>query len=144
MSDAVSSPTRPPTRSTATERTCSVCALESRGSPESEAGKNTWNGYTRVTFDVSGTTVMTPRLTRDAVVLAPSLLTITAGRRLLANRELAALRRMFRLEKNTMLSQTDAVASEKGVGSVRPQMIEERSRGLFSKAHASRIEDGGT
>ena len=62
----------------------------------------------------------------------------------LANLELAALRRMFRLEKNTMLSQTDAVASEKGVGSVRPQMIEERSRGLFSKAHASRIEDGGT
>ena len=85
MSDPVSSPTRPPTRSTATERTCSACALESRGNPESEASRNTWNGYIRVTFDVTGTTVMTPRLRRDAVMFAPSLLTITAGRRLLAS-----------------------------------------------------------
>src|SRR5262249_32300083 len=44
MSAAGSRPTRLLTRSTAMERTCSACALESRRSPVSRAGSRTWNG----------------------------------------------------------------------------------------------------
>src|SRR5208337_1999234 len=78
-------PTRLPTRSTATERTCSACALESWGKPVRSAGNRTWKGYTRVVFEVTGTTVITPRPSWAAVALAASLLTITAGRVLLAS-----------------------------------------------------------
>jgi hypothetical protein len=39
-----SCPWRSPTRSTSTERTCSACALESRGRPVWRAGSRTWNG----------------------------------------------------------------------------------------------------
>lgn len=33
-----------PTRSTATDLTCSACAFESRSRPVAEAGSITWNG----------------------------------------------------------------------------------------------------
>ena len=42
-------------------------------------------GYTRAVFDVTSTTVTTPRPRRCAVLLAPSLLTMTAGRCLSAS-----------------------------------------------------------
>lgn len=67
-------PIKAPTLSTATDLTCSACALESRSGPVSAASNTTWNRYTRFVFDVTGTTVTTPRPSRAAVVLAPSLL----------------------------------------------------------------------
>lgn len=39
-----SCPSRSPMRSTSTERTCSACALESRGRPVWRPGRRTWNG----------------------------------------------------------------------------------------------------
>src|SRR5690606_32486188 len=66
-------------RETDTDRTCSVCAFESRGRPVAAAGSNTWNGYTRVMLLVTGTTVTTPAA-RAAAAFAALLLTITAGR----------------------------------------------------------------
>ena len=56
--------------------TCSACAFESRERPVSRSWSNTWNGYTRATLVVNGTTVMTPRPKRVAVALATSLLDI--------------------------------------------------------------------
>lgn len=46
----------------------------------------------RAVFEVTGTTVMTPRLSRVAVALAASLLTTTAGRLLLASEPRAGSR----------------------------------------------------
>ncbi len=66
-------------------RTCSACALESRSSPVEAASSNTWNGKTCSTFEVTGTTVITPRPSRTQSAFAPSLLTTTAGRRLFAS-----------------------------------------------------------
>src|SRR5664279_2054229 len=57
--------------------------MESTLSPTASDGSNTWNGSTRLTLLVTGTTVTTPRPSRAAVAFALSLLTITAGRRLL-------------------------------------------------------------
>lgn len=44
MTAGGTTPTLAPRRSIATARTCSACALESRPSPVSPAGRNTWNG----------------------------------------------------------------------------------------------------
>ena len=51
-----------PRRSTLTDRTCSACAFESTRKPVASAGSRVWNGKTRVTLLVTGTTVTTPRL----------------------------------------------------------------------------------
>ena len=67
------------------DRTCSACALASTGSPVDSAGSRTWKGWTRSTFKVTGTTVSTPRPSLVAVLFASSLLTMTAGRLLLAS-----------------------------------------------------------
>jgi len=71
--------------SKATDRTCSAWALESSSRPQTSAGRRTWKGNTRAVFEVTGTTVITPRPSRSAVRFAPTLLTTTAGRRLFAS-----------------------------------------------------------
>ncbi len=85
-----------PSRSTETDRTCSHCAFESTRSPVSPASSMTWNGNTRVTLLVMGTTVTTPRPKRAAVALARSLLTTIAGRRLSASLPRAGSRSISR------------------------------------------------
>ena len=85
LSSLVSTPTGRPTRSIATERSCSDWALESRSCPVADAGSRTWKGYTCSVFELTGTTVMTSRPRRSAEPFAPSLLTITSGRRVLAS-----------------------------------------------------------
>ena len=79
MSSVVSHPADPRMRVTDTDRSCSVCAFESRARPVVVAGSKTWNGYTRVMLLVTGTTVTTP-VARAAAAFAVLLLTITAGR----------------------------------------------------------------
>ena len=61
-------PTLVPTWSIDTERTCSACVFESRLRPDSWTGSKTWNGCTRSTLEVTGTTVTTPRPSRAATV----------------------------------------------------------------------------
>src|SRR6478609_3660366 len=57
---------------------------------------STWNGNTRSTLLVMGTTVTTPRPNCAATVLAWSLLTMTAGRRLSASPGRAGARSVSR------------------------------------------------
>src|SRR6266571_3561694 len=60
----------------------------------------------RAVFDVRGTTVITPRPRRAAAMLAPSLLTITAGRRLEASAPLTGSKSTKRISPLSIVAQT--------------------------------------
>ncbi len=66
-------PSGGPIRCTAAERTCSAWAFESWRKLVEEAKSLTWNGWTRSTLDIAGTTVTTIRLRRQMAALVPSL-----------------------------------------------------------------------
>ena len=71
MSDIRSTGTRPRrarNRHGDTARTCSACALLSIARPVSDVGNSAWNGNTRATFEVSGTTVTVPRPVYSAAI----------------------------------------------------------------------------
>ena len=71
---AVSSPRTGPSRSTETAPTCSALTFDGSRKPASCAGSRTWNGKTRATLLLIGTTVTTPRPSRAATAWARSLL----------------------------------------------------------------------
>jgi predicted AAA+ superfamily ATPase len=85
ISSALTPPTRWSNRSTATDRTCSACAFESRGRPVSTAGRETWNSSLRLRFVVRGTTVMTPYSNSCTASFMAFRLTMSTGRALLAS-----------------------------------------------------------
>lgn len=57
-------------RPTATDRTCSACALESTFKPVSAAGSNAWDGYIRTVWRTSHTTIA--GLDREGIVALAS------------------------------------------------------------------------
>jgi hypothetical protein len=62
----------------------------------------------RAMFDVTGTMVITPRPKRAAVELAPSLLTMTAGRRLFASAPLTGSKSTRRISDRCISRETVA------------------------------------